>query len=314
MSKTARERIDGVLSLDKPVGPTSNDALIRVRRLFNARKAGHGGTLDPMASGLLPIAFGEATKFLHDLLEADKSYEAVLALGTTTTTGDAEGDVVARAPVAADDAAIAAAVDGLTGEIEQVPPMYSALKRAGRPLYDYARAGQTVERSARRVRIDEMTLTRIDRTSSDAPRVAFHVRCSKGTYVRVLAEAIGERLGCGAHLVALRRTAVGPLRLDAAVSLPSLESATREQRLAMLAPVDALLSGLPAMTLDAAAAARLQQGQRLPAAAFAAGGGAGAAGADESVRVRVYADARLLGVAERRGDGTLAPLRLISNE
>lgn len=299
--KSRRERIDGVLLLDKPKGPTSNDALMRARRALNAAKAGHGGTLDPMASGLLPVAFGEATKFLHDLLESDKGYEGTMTLGARTDTGDAEGEVVERREVKADDAAIAAAVAALRGPILQVPPMYSALKRDGRPLYEYARAGQTLERDARAVRIDSFEVGAVDRSDPQAPRVPFAVRCSKGTYVRVLVEDVGAALGCGAHLSALRRTAVAALSLAQAVPLDVLEAAEPSARREMLAPVDALITNLPRVDLDAAAAARLLQGQRVR---------------DEGPvqRVRTYLSGRLLGVADRTEDGWLAPARLIRQD
>src|SRR5512145_1232425 len=201
MAKPRGERVDGVLLLDKPVGVTSNRALQTARRLLNARKAGHTGTLDPMASGLLPVMLGEATKFSADLLDADKSYRATVRLGVTTTTGDGEGEVIERRPVALAPGDVEAALQRLTGAIEQVPPMHSALKREGRPLYELARAGIEVERAPRPVRIDRLQV--VER-ADDA--LVLDVDCSKGTYVRVLAEDLGRALGCGAHLAALRRT------------------------------------------------------------------------------------------------------------
>jgi len=306
--KRMRQRIDAVLLLDKPLGPSSNDALQRARQAFAADKAGHGGTLDPRATGLLPIAFGEATKFLHDLLDADKTYEATMRLGETTDSGDAEGTVIAERPVGSDDAAIAAACAAFVGEIAQVPPMHSALKRDGRPLYEYARAGVVLEREARLVRVHELEPLRIDRTDPDRPLVTFRARVSKGTYIRTLAHDIGERLGCGAHLVALRRTRVGTLSIDDAVALDTLEDATPEARLGWLQPLDTLVAGLPRIGLADGLAERFVQGQRLvlddasraPLAREAAG------------PVRVYAGERLLGIAAFAPPGLLAPQRVLS--
>lgn len=299
--KVPRRALDGVLLLDKPVGLSSNDALIRAKRLYLAKKAGHTGTLDPLASGLLPLCFGEATKFSQDLLEADKTYEATMRLGIRTTTGDAEGDAIETRDVACDQAAVEAALAQFRGEIVQVPPMYSALKRDGKPLYEYARAGQTVEREGRQVTIHALALL-----ACALPDVTFRVTCSKGTYVRTLAEDIGEALGCGAHLVMLRRTGVGALTLANSVTLDALSDALPDERDAWLQPVDALLSTFPSVQLDAEATRRFLHGQRLRLAELAV---------DESVlcatRTRVYAsEGRLLGVA-RVGEGVLAPERLI---
>jgi tRNA pseudouridine55 synthase len=323
-----RDCIDGLLLLDKPGGMTSNDALLRARRLFNARKAGHGGTLDPMASGLLPVAFGEATKFAGDALGADKVYLAELTFGVTTDTGDAEGGVLERREVEIDEPRLRAAAARFVGEIEQVPPMHSALKRDGRPLYEYARAGITVERAPRRVsihRLDLIDFGAVPRAEPGAPgsvRAVLRVACSKGTYVRTLAEDIGRALGCGAHLSALRRERVGALGLERAVSLEQLESMSAEQRLRCLAPVDSLLAGLPAVRLDEPHARRFLHGQRLrlpaggsPAAApdDAPGGAAAGPAADRhrgDARVRVYLRDALLGVATLDA-GLLVPQRLI---
>ena len=298
--KIPRRVLDGVLLLDKPLGLSSNDALIRAKRIYLAKKAGHTGTLDPLATGLLPLCFGEATKFSQDLLEADKTYEATMRLGVRTTTGDAEGEALETRDVTCDEAAIHAAMAQFRGDIAQVPPMYSALKRDGKPLYEYARAGQTVEREARNVTIHVLELI-----ACALPDVTFRVTCSKGTYVRTLAEDIGETLGCGAHLVALRRTGVGALTLEHAVTLDALADVTPETRDSWLQPVDALLSTFPAVHLDADAARRFTQGQRLKLSDIADA----PAVAD---RVRVYAleDQRLLGVA-RAGEGVLAPDRLV---
>jgi tRNA pseudouridine55 synthase len=215
-----RRTVDGVLLLDKPQGQTSNGALQTARRLYNAAKAGHTGTLDPMATGLLPLTFGEATKFSQMLLDADKAYEATVRLGIETDTGDAEGRPIASAPVSVTPDEVARALSLFTGEIEQVPPMYSALKCAGKPLYEYARAGIEIERAPRKVRIHALEFVALE---GDAFRI--RVDCSKGTYIRTLAIDLGRALGCGAHLSALRRTRIGPFAVDAAVTLAALEAA-----------------------------------------------------------------------------------------
>ncbi|MDR6498688.1 tRNA pseudouridine55 synthase [Burkholderia ambifaria] len=297
--RVPRRALDGVLLLDKPVGLSSNDALIRAKRLLLAKKAGHTGTLDPLASGLLPLCFGEATKFSQDLLEADKTYEATMRLGLRTATGDAEGEVIDTRPVECDRAAVEAALARFTGEIVQVPPMYSALKRDGKPLYEYARAGQTVEREGRNV-----TIHALDLLACEMPDVTFRVTCSKGTYVRTLAEDIGEALVCGAHLTMLRRTGVGALTLEHAVTLDALSDADESARDAWLLPVDALLSTFPSVRLDDACAKRFLHGQRLPLSEL------GPIDAADGERVRVYDATRLLGVA-RKANGVLAPERLV---
>lgn len=284
--------------LDKPRGPSSTGALARARRLLGARKAGHGGTLDPMATGLLPLLFGEATKFADDALAADKTYLAEITLGVSTDTGDAEGAPIARREVRCDAAAFVAAAGAFVGRIGQVPPMHSALKRDGRPLYDYARVGLEVERVPRTV-----TVHAIDLLAWDAVRAGVRVRCSKGTYIRALAADIGERLGCGAHLSALRRERVGALSVADAITLEALEALAPDERRARLAPPDALLAGLPRVVLDEAGAARLLHGQKLRAPP--------ATSAAEGARVRVYAGERLLGVAHLCA-GVLVPQRLIA--
>ncbi|SAL02607.1 tRNA pseudouridine(55) synthase TruB [Caballeronia ptereochthonis] len=298
--KIPRRALDGVLLLDKPLGLSSNDALIRAKRLYLAKKAGHTGTLDPLATGLLPLCFGEATKFSQDLLDADKTYEATMRLGIRTTTGDAEGEALETREVACDEAAVVEAMNRFIGDIVQVPPMYSALKRDGKPLYEYARAGQTVERAGRQVTIHALQLI-----ACALPLVTFRVTCSKGTYVRTLAEDIGEALGCGAHLTALRRTGVGVLTLEHAATLDELTSLSEAQRDERLQPVDALLSTFPAVQLNDEATKRFLHGQRLRLADIAAA-------RLEAGRVRVYAQegGRLLGVA-KAGEGVLAPERLI---
>ncbi|QOT74902.1 tRNA pseudouridine(55) synthase TruB [Cupriavidus basilensis] len=300
-----RREVHGVLLLDKPLGLSSNDALVRAKRMLRALKAGHTGTLDPLATGLLPLCFGEATKFSQDLLEADKTYEATVRLGLKTATGDAEGEVIAERAVTCDIAALRAAMQRFAGEIEQVPPMHSALKKDGRPLYEYARAGQTVERAARRVTIHEITL--LDCGLPQVPAFSMRVTCSKGTYIRTLAEDIGEALGCGAHLTGLRRTAVGDLSLEGAVTLEQIEQRSDEERPAMLAPVDALLQRCVAVTLDEAAMARFLQGQRIAQRDLPAGV---ALAEDELASVYGGEPRRLLGVARMR-EGALRPERLV---
>lgn len=288
--------VDGVLLLDKPSGITSNLALQRARRLLAAAKAGHTGTLDPMASGLLPLTFGEATKFSSDLLDAAKTYEAEIALGISTSTGDAEGEVTSRNEVAVARSEVETVLRRFSGAIEQTPPMYSALKRDGRPLYEYARAGVEVDRAPRAV-----TIHRLEMIAFEHAHLRIVVECSKGTYVRVLAEDIGRGLGCGAHLAALRRTRVGDLSLDDATTLDTLEALTLEARRERLLPLDALIGRLPHVELDASLADRFAHGQRL---ALGPGHPCG--------RVRVVGPrARLLGIAQIDEHGLLAPRRLV---
>jgi tRNA pseudouridine55 synthase len=300
--KKTRVPVHGVLLLDKAAGYSSNDALMKAKRLLNAQKAGHTGTLDPFATGLLPLCFGEATKFSQDLLDADKTYETVVHLGITTTTGDTEGDTVATCDVQFDREQIEAVLQSFRGEIEQVPPMYSALKRDGKPLYEYARAGVTLEREARRVCIHAL-----DFLDYQAPYLTLRVSCSKGTYIRVLGEDIGAALGCGAHLKALRRTRVGQLSLDDAVTLDRLAETPDDARTQLLAPVDALLSSFPRIALSDALAQRFLHGQRL------ALGKENVAFPSETGRVRVYreAEGQLLGTAQLMEFGVLAPERLV---
>jgi tRNA pseudouridine55 synthase len=257
-------RIDGVVLLDKPAGMSSQGAVTAVKRAFNADKAGHTGTLDPMATGLLPICLGEATKYSQDLLEADKAYIAQVKFGSRTDTGDAEGQIIAELPLPtfADEAAIRIALEALlpkfTGSITQVPPMYSALKRDGKPLYEYARAGVELEREPR-----EITIHAIRWTNIQWPEATLEVSCSKGTYIRVLAEDIGNALGCGAHLVGLRRTEVGHLNLEQSFTLESIQQGLQDSSTYIL-PVDALLQTLPHLTVDEQQAKRLEMGQRVP--------------------------------------------------
>ncbi len=299
--------IDGVLLLDKPAGISSNDALIRAKRIMNAKKAGHTGTLDPFATGLLPICFGEATKFSQDLLDADKTYETVVHLGIATTTGDTEGEVVKTSgAVSFSQDEIESALEKFRGDIFQVPPMYSALKRDGKPLYEYARAGVVLERESRPVTISELTLL-----EWSSPFLTLKVTCSKGTYIRVLGEDIGNALGCGAHLKALRRIRVGSLGIEKAVSLKDLETGMLEETGAKherLEPVDFLLSSFPELSLNAVLTKRFLNGQRLSLAKE------GIQLSTDSGRFRIYAaeNGVFMGTAQLRADGVLAPERLVS--
>nr|WP_223469137.1 tRNA pseudouridine(55) synthase TruB [Massilia soli] len=297
--KKVRDLVDGVLLLDKPVGLSSNDALIKAKRVLNAKKAGHTGTLDPFATGLLPLCFGEATKFSQDLLEADKTYETTVHLGITTNTGDTEGEAIATRDVAVTVEQIEAVLAQFRGPILQVPPMYSALKRDGKAYYEYAREGITLEREARPVTILDLTFL-----SYEAPFLKLSVTCSKGTYIRVLGEDIGNALGCGAHLKALRRTQVGALTTDGMITLEALQADAAP--LALLAPVDALLSSFPAVMLTEDLARRFLQGQRL------ALGKENVDVPPEQGRVRVYHGAKLLGTGMLQEYAILAPERLIA--
>jgi len=287
-----RRAIDGVLLLDKGVGLSSNAALQRARRLYRAEKAGHTGTLDPLASGLLPICFGEATKFAHMLLEGDKTYAATVRLGVTTTTGDAEGDPVDQRPVSVSRADIDAALDRFVGSIAQIPPRHAALKYRGRNYYEYAREGIDIPRVAREVIIHELKLHRWT-----PPDVELGVRCGKGTYVRVLAEDLGTALGCGAHLAALRRLASGGFDVGDAMSLEALEALDDGARDARLLPVDTLLASLPRLDLEAGDAWCLERGQAI------------AVGDLPDADYRAYAAGRFVGVA-RANAGVLRPRRL----
>ena len=256
------QRIDGVVLLDKPSGMSSQSAVTSVKRLLHAEKAGHTGTLDPMATGLLPVCLGEATKYSQDLLDADKVYQAKLRFGIQTDTGDAQGQIIAEKSTAevTDNAMAQGLMEGIlprfTGQIEQVPPMYSALKRDGKPLYEYARSGIEIEREPRKITIYSIKLLNIQ-----WPEIDIEVHCSKGTYIRVLAEDIGHALGCGAHLIGLRRTMVGHLSLVQAATLENLQHTPLQ-----VLPVDALLQTLPELTVDDHQAKRLEMGQRVPCA------------------------------------------------
>jgi tRNA pseudouridine55 synthase len=252
-----RRPVHGVLLLDKPIGLSSNDALQKAKWLLRAEKAGHTGTLDPLATGLLPLCFGAATKFSQLHLDADKRYEAIAALGVKTTTGDAEGDVLERRAVNVNDELLQAVLQQFKGEIEQIPPMHSALKKDGKALYEYARAGIEVERVARQVVIHDLAGVLI---ANEAIKLI--VNCSKGTYIRTLGEDIGEKLGCGAHLSSLRRIGTGGFDVSQCVTLEALEAMTEDERLDCLLPVESLLEGHARVTLDAENTARFLNGVR----------------------------------------------------
>jgi tRNA pseudouridine55 synthase len=284
----------GALLLDKPVGASSNAALQRAKKLLGAAKAGHAGTLDPLASGLLLALFGEATKFAGPLLDADKEYLATLELGSRTSTGDAEGEVIERKPVDVTPAALGAVLERFRGEIEQLPPMHSALKHKGTPLYRLARRGEQVARTLRRVRISQLEVL-----TQEGSLLAIRVVCSKGTYIRVLAEDIGAALGCGAHLSALRRTAAGRFRVEDALTLDSLEALPLQERRRSLLELPALLQGLPRAELGAADEARLRQGQALKIRGLKPG-----------LCAVVRPDGAVIGLGAADGDGGLKPLRL----
>ena len=290
--------VDGILILDKDRGISSNKALQQVRNLFRARKAGHCGSLDPLATGVLPICLGQATRFADYLLGADKRYRATCRLGVVTTTGDAEGEVLARKPVAVTRAEVEAGLAGFRGPIEQVPPMYSALKHEGRRLYELAREGKTVERAARRVEIYALELE-----SFAQDEMILDVRCSKGTYIRTLAEDIGAALGCGAHLAALRRRAVTPFDERDAIDFAALEALARSAPAELdgrLLPVAAALEGFPELRLAAGQATATRHGQ--PQAGLG----------ERAGLVRLYAeDGEFIGLGEVGEDGVLRPKRLL---
>ncbi len=293
----AKRRVDGVLLLDKPVGMTSNAALQKVKRLYQATKAGHTGTLDPFASGLLPICLGEATKFAQCLLTADKTYLATLRLGVRTDTGDPEGKVLASRPVKVGEADVRRLLPRFTGEFLQTPPMHSALKVAGRPLYAYARQGVEIERKPRLVSVRQLELV-----AFQGEFITLRIACGKGLYVRTLADDLGEALGCGAHLHALTRLAVGSLELAQAIGLAELEALDAQARLARLLPVDALLWHLPRVDLDIDSAWQLGHGQPVWRAGLKVG-----------ERMRAYGpDGRLIGLVEVDIEGRIAPKRLMT--
>lgn len=287
---------DGVLLLDKPVGYSSTQALARAKRFIGAAKAGHTGTLDPFATGLLPLVFGEATKFSRFLLDSRKVYDATLALGVETTTGDPEGEVVARRDPGAALERIDEVLAAFVGGHDQMPPMHSAVRIQGRRLYEYARKGEEIGRAARRVEIEY-----IRRLFLRGHELGIAVACSKGTYIRALAMDIGRALGCGASLVGLRRTEVGPFRLEDALALDAVERDPAAARARLMA-VDVLVAGLPRVEPPAEQAARFAHGQPIACA-----------GVDEGAELGVFAPGgRFLGVGLAQAGGRVAPLRLMS--
>jgi tRNA pseudouridine55 synthase len=302
MAKGSRRAISGVLLLDKPAGLSSTNALGRAKWLFQADKGGHTGTLDPFATGLLPLCFGEATKFSRFMLDADKTYVATLKLGSRTATGDTESEPFENRPIDFDDAKLEQVLAQFRGAQQQTPPMHSALKQDGVALYKLARQGIEVPRAARDINISLLRLTERD---DAADTLTIETRVSKGTYIRVLAEQIGEALGCGAHLIALRRTATAGYAVSNAIGLDGLEALAVEARDEILQATDSLCAALPKVVLDLAATSAFAHGRVVVCDEAPSG------------EIRVYgADARFLGVAaaEPSGGATrLTPVRLMAD-
>ena len=295
--KSLKREIDGVFLLNKPLGFSSNQALKKIQWLFNAKKAGHTGTLDPMASGLLPICIGEATKFSNRLLEANKTYIATVQLGLTTTTGDQEGEVVSQKEVVLKPNQLQETLQKFTGDITQIPPMFSALKFEGKPLYEYARQGIEIERKPRPVTIYDIKLNKIEESI-----VILEVICSKGTYIRTLAEDIGHALGCGAHLKGLERTQTGNFQLPDALTIEALEAMSMASREKTLLPVDALLEGLASIKLTVTETETIKKGQAIDFIS------------ENDNELRLYgASGQFLGVGQPDLQGRLFPKRLIAN-
>jgi tRNA pseudouridine55 synthase len=299
-TRVQRRPVHGVILLDKPLGLSSNQALQKVKWLLRAEKAGHTGTLDPLATGVLPLCFGAATKFSQQHLDADKVYETTVRLGRKTSTADAEGDVIEERPVTCTLGQVVEVLDRFMGPIRQVPPMHSALKKDGKALYEYAREGETVEREARDVVIHDLEMLDVE-LQGEQPHLRLRVACSKGTYIRTLGEDIGEALGCGGHLTALRRVQTGPFDASQCVTLEQLEAIDEAERLAALQPVDCLLQGYTSVTLDADNAGRFLSGLRRRGQW------------PDMPHVRVYGDGQhsLLGTAHTVA-GELIPSRLLS--
>lgn len=301
--KRIRRNVSGIILLDKPLGFTSNAALQKVRWLLNAEKAGHTGSLDPLASGVLPLCFGEATKFSQYLLDSDKGYETVMQLGQTSSTGDAEGEILRTRDVTVGRADIEAVLPQFRGEISQIPPMYSALKRDGQPLYKLARAGEVVEREPRSV-----TITRLELLECEGTRARLSVGCSKGTYIRTLVEDLGEVLGCGAYVAELRRTHAGPFELAQTVTLEELEQAHAEggnEALdRFLMPSDSGLQDWPLLQFSEHSSFYWLHGQPVRSPDAPKFG---------MVRVQDH-NGRFIGIGEVSEDGRIAPRRLIRSE
>jgi tRNA pseudouridine55 synthase len=309
--KTIWQTVNGIVLLDKALGASSNQALQQVRRVYWAEKAGHTGTLDPLATGLLPLCLGEASKFAQGLLDADKTYTARLCLGVMTATGDAEGAVLERKAVKVSQSQVDGVIASFTGMIEQVPPMYSALKHQGRPLYELARQGINIERAPRGVTIYSLRVL----DSSFGGEVAceagkawidIEAKVSKGTYIRTLGQDIGAALGCGAHLSALRRTAVAGWNIEDACTLDVLQKLDASGLQSKLLATDAMLDSLEVVKVDAVQQVLFSNGGRVRIEAI---------GADNKpdCSVRVYRNDRFLGVAELK-NGVLHPVRLIGKE
>ena len=298
--KRVKRNINGVLLLDKPLGFSSNQALQKVKWLFQAAKAGHTGTLDPLATGLLPICLGEATKFAQYVTDADKTYIATLKFGATTTTGDAEGEVIRTSDVKFTREQLETVCQSFFGEISQVPPMYSALKFQGKALYEYAREGVDIERQSRLVTIVDITITQFEK---DVATIT--VKCSKGTYIRTLAEDIGNVLGSGAHLIGLRRIETAGYELAEAITIEQLEQKIKETPVealqSLMLPIDSAIAYLPALTLNADAAHYLMQGQAV-----------WVSGKIPNGEMRLFDEnARFLGMGFLQEDGKIAPKRLM---
>ncbi len=297
--KRIKKNVNGVLLLDKPLGFSSNQALQKVKWLYQATKAGHTGTLDPLATGLLPICLGEATKFAQYVTDADKTYFATIKLGATTTTGDAEGEVLTSAPVNVTPVQFSAACQQFIGEISQMPPMYSALKHEGRALYEYARESVDIARQSRLIHISNIV---VEKFEGEIAHIT--VTCSKGTYIRTLAEDIGAQLGCGGHLIGLRRTETAGYLLPNAVTIEQLEALSIEARTALLLPVDSAIESLPKVILNADAAFFIMQGQPV-----------WQAGKTPHGDLRLYDESNnFLGMGFLQDDGKIAPKRLIKNQ
>ncbi|MFD1007806.1 tRNA pseudouridine(55) synthase TruB [Oceanisphaera ostreae] len=299
--------VDGILLLDKPEGITSNDALQQVKRIYAAAKAGHTGALDPLATGMLPICLGEATKFSQFLLEADKRYRVVAKLGLRTNTSDADGEVVETRPVNVTEEALIAALEPFRGQSQQVPSMFSALKYQGKPLYQYAREGIEIPRESRSITVYELTLIRFE-----GDEVELEVHCSKGTYIRTIVDDLGEVLGCGAHVAVLRRLAVATYPAERMVTLEQLECILencRTQEIAprleldpLLLPMETAVASLPEVHMSELVAGYINQGQAVQVSG---------APTDGQVRMTVGEQHRFIGVGEIDDDGKVAPKRLV---
>ncbi len=292
-----KREINGVFLLDKPLGFSSNQVLKKIQWLFNAKKAGHTGTLDPMASGLLPICLGEATKFSHHLLNANKTYIATIQLGMTTTTGDQEGEVVSEKEVILNEVQLKETLQKFMGDITQIPPMYSALKFEGKSLYEYARKGIEIERKSRQITIHDIKLMKIE-----ASKMTVEVFCSKGTYIRTLAEDIGQALGCGAYLKTLKRTQTGNFQVANALSIEALETMAMSSREKVLLPIDTLLKGLSSIELTFTEIEAIKKGQSIDF------------NGKNLNELRLYSSSgQFVGVGQPDLQGRLLPKRLIAN-